>query len=396
MNSKNKLVVKFYSEEPLENIMSLLTYRPETLIFIGHKDNMITKKINSLKAFNQQVSKETQLQFIEVSRNNLHDIIDTITNILQDNPNCIFDLTGGSELILIALGCISANTTVRKVRIDPYTGTEIEIFDNEIKTFEHNNEIKIPDNMILHGGALTNKTGSYKEWRFTSEFCEDIRTMWNICRTMRGEWNKSCAIIDEMRKTAIPMEDGFVNLSKNAIGPAIDLLRRLNEAHLLKDFSETPKKVIYRFKNDMIRKVISKAGNILELHIYEVATRNNNIFTDAIIGAHIDWDGIIHDAENSGYDTINEIDVILMKEMIPIFISCKSGKAGGQSLHELATVTRRFGGKYARKALVMSRGSDDSTGTKFFKQRAKDMHIWIIDDIFRMSDEELLKKLKRI
>lgn len=146
----------------------------------------------------------------------------------------------------------------------------------------------------------------------------------------------------------------------------------------------------------MIKRIIGKAGNMLELHVYEVATRDGYIFSDAIIGAHIDWDGEIHDFEHPGYDTMNEIDVILMKNVCPIFISCKSGKAGGSALHELETVSRKFGGKYARKALVLAKACDDTTGTQYFKQRARDMHIWIIDDVFRLSDEQLLNKLKRI
>ena len=152
---------------------------------------------------------------------------------------------------------------------------------------------------------------------------------------------------------------------------------------MLKDYEEHGKKVMFRFKNNQIKKIIAKAGNMLELHVYEVATREGYLFSDAVIGAHIDWDGEVHDTMNPGYDTMNEIDVILMK-------------AGGNALHELETVSRKFGGKYARKALVLARACDNTTGTMFFKQRARDMHIWIIDDVFRMSDEQLLNKLKRI
>ena len=40
-------MVEFYSEEPLENVMAMIKYRPEKIIFLGHKDNMITKRINN-------------------------------------------------------------------------------------------------------------------------------------------------------------------------------------------------------------------------------------------------------------------------------------------------------------------------------------------------------------
>ena len=140
--------------------------------------------------------------------------------------------------------------------------------------------------------------------------------------------------------------------------------------------------------------------------MYEVASRRRDIFSDEIIGAMIDWNGDKSQQEkidfandyqrymNASYDTINEIDVILMQSCVPIFISCKSGKATSNSLHELQTVTSRFGGKYARKALVMALPCDESSsGTSFFKQRAKEMHIWVIDNVYSMTDDELLKKL---
>jgi hypothetical protein len=34
-----------------------------------------------------------------------------------------------------------------------------------------------------------------------------------------------------------------------------------------------------------------------------------------------------------------------------------------------------------------------SSGNSFFRERAKEMHIWVIDNIYHMTDEELLNKL---
>ena len=396
MAERTKVMVEFYAEEPLENVMAMIKYRPEKIIFLGHKDNMITKKINDLKDFRDRKCPDTELEFIEVPKNDLNGAIDILTEIMRDNPGVRFELTGGSELILIALGCIAARMNISKLRIDPFTGKEIDIRGDQVVTSDYHFNISIEEDIILHGGVLTSQTGSFSEWKFTEEFREDIRTMWDICKVNRGNWNKYCATIDELRKNTPNQKEGWVEIYKNPLGDAIHLLKDLEEQGLIKDYSETGKRVSFRFKNNMIRKVIGKAGNILELHVYEVATRDSYVFTDAIIGAHIDWDGEIHDFANPGYDTMNEIDVILMKNVFPVFISCKSGKAGGHALHELETVSRKFGGKYARKALILAKACDNTTGTMYFKQRAKDMKIWIIDDVFRLSDEQLFNKLKRI
>lgn len=392
---RTKVMVEFYSEEPLENVMAMIKYRPEKIIFLGHKDNMITKRINDIKQFRDNQCPKTELEFIEVPKDDLNEAIDMLTEIIRENPGVRFELTGGSELILIALGCIAARMDISKLRIDPFTGKEIDIRGSKVETSDYHFNIGIAEQIVLHGGALTPQTGSYAEWKFTEEFRGDIRILWDLCRKYKENWNKYCAIIDEQRKRAQGME-GVEEVYKNQIGNAIVMLEDLEELGMIKDYEEIGKKIRFKFKNNNVRKIIGKAGNILELHVYEVATRDGYLFSDAIIGAHIDWDGEIHDFNNPGYDTMNEIDVILMKNVCPIFISCKSGKVGGIALHELETVTRKFGGKYARKALIMGRACDNSTGTQYFKQRAKDMHIWLIDDVFRLSDEQLLNKLKRI
>lgn len=395
-----KVLVEMFSEEPLENVMAMMKYKPEKIIFLGHKDNMITKKIHDITHFRNIRCPKVELEFREVPKDDLNHAIEEITGIIRDYPGVKFELTGGSELMLIALGCVAARMDISKLRIDPFTGKEIDINGGKILTSDYKFHISIPEDIILHGGVLTEQTGSYSDWRFTDDFKADIRTMWELCKKYRGNWNKHCAKIDELRKSIPNQHEGWTQLYKKPLGDALFMLHDLRDLGLLKDYDEYGTRVEFRFKNDMIKRIIGKAGNILELHVYEVATREQYLFTDAIIGAHIDWDGETHYRERFSdrpyYDTMNEIDVILMKEVCPIFISCKSGKAGGNALHELETVSRKFGGKYARKALVLSKACDDTTGTLYFKQRAKDMHIWIIDDVFRLSDEQLLNKLKRI
>ena len=54
---RTKVMVEFYSEEPLENVMAMIKYQPEKIIFLGHKDNMITKRINDIINGNQTDSK---------------------------------------------------------------------------------------------------------------------------------------------------------------------------------------------------------------------------------------------------------------------------------------------------------------------------------------------------
>ena len=267
-------------------------------------------------------------------------------------------------------------------------------------------KITVAENIILHGGHLTAQTGS-NTWKFTDEFKRDIRAIWGMACQMKHKWNNYCSVIEDVFKDSPADETGYFNLSRNRLGSAEYMFERLNEANMLRDFRVEKNTISFRFKNDQIKNIVTKTGNLLELHVYEVASRRPDIFTDQVIGAVIDWnpkreDETEEDKEyrhyvHANYDTINEIDVVLMRSTIPTFISCKSGKAGSLALHELETVTSRFGGNYAKKVLVMATPCDKSqSGMSFFKQRAKDMHIWVLDNVYEMSDEKLLKNLIRI
>ena len=406
----NDTYVEFFSDEALENVMCLLEYKPKKIIYLGYKVTMVTRKIKSLRQFASIISPNTELEFIEVQRDNLDACIKALNSVSEKYPDAYYELTGGGEMLLIAFGFISASRELKTLRIDPYTGLEVNMLPG-MKPSQHRDKIQISvkENMILHGGQLTRQTGSYSTWSFTKEFKEDIRTIWDIARRLEHKWTRYCSVIEDVIKANPCDESGYYVLPKSSLGEAGTLFGKLNGKGMLKDFTQDNKRLRFRFKNSSIKHIVTKTGNILELHVYEVASRAPEVFTDRIIGAMIDWNGDKSESEkqtfasdyerymHSSYDTINEIDVILMRSTAPIFISCKSGKAGSNSLHELETVTRRFGGKYASKALAMAFPLESSNnGTSFFRERAKEMHIWVIDNIYHMSDEELLNKLIKL
>ena len=89
---------------------------------------------------------------------------------------------------------------------------------------------------------------------------------------------------------------------------------------------------------------------------------------------HIDWDGCIRYPEEA--DVLNEIDILTISGTVPTFMSCKSGRLDGNkalaALYELETVAKRFGGKYAKKTLVVTRPLGES-----YVLRAEEMGITI-------------------
>lgn len=88
---------------------------------------------------------------------------------------------------------------------------------------------------------------------------------------------------------------------------------------------------------------------------------------------------------------MNEIDVILMKNLIPIFISCKNGQIEIDELYKLNTVAEPFGGKYAKKVLIASEIDKMGKVGVYLKLRASEMGIRVIEDVDSMEETELKK-----
>ncbi|MBQ3225766.1 MAG: hypothetical protein IJB48_01775, partial [Clostridia bacterium] len=95
-------------------------------------------------------------------------------------------------------------------------------------------------------------------------------------------------------------------------------------------------------------------------------------------------------------DTKNEIDLLVMRKLIPIFISCKNGEVHKEALYELETVAEHYGGKYAKKMLLSTYVDNDDSSKGYILQRACDMGISVLCGIHDMSKAEIKERLRQL
>ena len=156
--------------------------------------------------------------------------------------------------------------------------------------------------------------------------------------------------------------------------------------------------VSFEYKNREIKEIIEKSGTVLELYV-DVAARETfdsdgtPMFNDVRTGIEIEWDRNPEKGED--YSTKNEIDVVLMKNSIPIFISCKNGQVDVDELYKLSTVAENFGGKNAKKVLIAP-NLDRIKGGEYIRLRARDMGITVLVDTETVSFDEFKKQLYEI
>jgi hypothetical protein len=145
------------------------------------------------------------------------------------------------------------------------------------------------------------------------------------------------------------------------------ILEECAKTGALEDFVHTKDQLSFRYQDEKIKDILWDAGSILEMHTYMEERKNAD---DCMVGVHLDWDGVIYN--HSLKDTLNEIDVLSLRGVIPTFISCKNGSVNQMALYELKTVADKFGGKYAKKVIAAPQGLNDTHSL-----RAKEMNIEI-------------------
>ena len=120
----------------------------------------------------------------------------------------------------------------------------------------------------------------------------------------------------------------------------------------------------------------------------ELNDLGNEVVDDILTGALIYWDN----DNPEDRDIVNEVDVIVMKGLVPVFVSCKNGTIEVDELYKLNTVATHFGGKYAKKVLVATNDAES------IRSRADEMHIKVVDKLITLDQDskDFRKKIKSI
>ena len=171
-------------------------------------------------------------------------------------------------------------------------------------------------------------------------------------------------------------------------------------------FSQDRQKISFIFKDEKIQQLFKTQGKIFELIIYH-EIKNSGLFDDVQTSVMISWetdvkgfDQLFRDrmaeAGGLGYaffkseqkklkdesfdgtalaSTDNEIDVVMMLGMKPIFISCKTGKKGWNDwLNEISSLSTHF---HAQPVLAVLKNLDLPTSNSFVS-RAKKIGVSLI------------------
>lgn len=403
--------VEFYDKNSIENICACLEMTPDKVILVGSDRKAIEKQAKNCQKVFLGRGQDVEFSYKPVSRWSTADIVETLEDIIKNNKDCVFGITGGDEMVIFALGMVCERNRDKNIQVHKINIENNIIHDCDMdgkKIGEYAPVLSVEENVQIYGGSID----AY-DWDMSTDFQKDIDNMWNICKVNPTSWNAQIGVFSTVKKRGTCRDDG---LTIEALVGDLEyyyenhdgsyhinggIKHQLIEKKLLSKCEEKEGKITITFKNKQVKKCLTQAGQVLEMKIYHMSRRlkdkrtNEYIYNDVRTGVTIDWDGYEQPVGSQIVDTVNEIDVLMMHSMVPVFVSCKNGGVSSDELYKLNTVAEQFGGKYAKKVLVSSCLSSLYNGEEV-KQRAKDMGIKIITDVNLMTDEKLANMLGNV
>lgn len=390
-------IIECFERSPVENIATCLSLSPDTLIFIG-KGEALREEIGRYRLFLQGRGLTTNILLRETDGTSITDITRILTDIITAGDECIIDLAGGDEIALAAAGAVYERYKdiypVSLQRFDVQTGAvEDSDGDGQIE-MQLRPQLSVGELVSLHGGSISTEHPPLED---------DPEPLWQVMIEDAGHFNRMVNALGELeRRAGVSSKERTVTLNLKKLSGEISsyadkralfdrLMDKLEEKNIITLHCRDEREFSYTYRTSLARYCLRKSGNTLECKTLLEARRLQKdgvpFFSDAQMGVTIDWDGITHHPTAGVQDTKNEIDVVLMHGLSPLFISCKNGGIDEEELYKLSTVTDRFGGQFAKKLLIATDFRPESVSAKrALLQRAEDMGILFEPDASALTE----------
>ncbi len=386
--------IEFFDNNAIENIFTCLALKPDRVILMGGDEELLLKHAQRYKAFTDEKGMNVEFAYSLIERNDVDEIVDVLADIVNTYDECVIDLTGGGELYLAAAGVIRERFSFRDIQMHhvDYISRTSEDVDGDgcSVTPDVMPKLSVEDCIKLYGGKVVS-TGETL-FRIGTDLVGDVNALWDICRKDPYAWNKmthitSAGKTDERDPLRMHYEGNTIKNKCAAenieYGEFQRFLSRLRTAKMIRTSFDASGYHI-AFKNDVVMNCLTVSGRTFELQIYNAARNyivdGDLFYNDVVNGIVMKWD----DALPATPDPMNEIDVMMIKGTVPVFVSCKNGQCGSDELYKLNTVAMRFGGKYSRKVLALSNPASGNIDS-LIRQRADEMGILLFENMRRLD-----------
>lgn len=371
------ILISQVDEHNESSILATKEFNPEKVYLI--KDRFNQDKANTLKIYYEKNFKNIKLEFFDVEEGNKNALEKIIEDVKE--KNIIVNLTEGKRINSLILLDICLKNRIKALYIDIKKQIMYEFKDNIAiyeKTFE---DLEIDDIVKASGGKIVEDSSELCNKKDLIYFSEEISRnlpLWHEHKQKLYESSIFEHDSNEPQRIYIHTQT-LENEEINLLDKILSKLKEMNEINYRKEND----KITVNFNNYYLKAFIFKSGTWLEIE--------TNKLINSIEEVDETKNGVMFLWDDENQSVRNELDVVAVKDSVPIFISCKdSDKYNEMALNELNVYATKFGGENAYKILVATKEPIKSP----VKIRAKEMGIHLI--IFDGNEEKLIKKVKEI
>lgn len=371
------LLINQLDEHNEGNILATIRYKANDVIFIRQKNQL--DLMNNIKNYYEKNFPTVKIEDVLIEEGE----IDKLSDLIKKNKSeqLIVNLTGGKRVNSLALLELSIKNNVKAIYTD-IKSKKIYTFKNGIDLiYEEFNDLDIDDIINAAGGALVEDSSELcrkKDLIYLSEQIYKNLDIWNKYKLKLYDTNIFKHIEEQPNKIHINMK----NLVQDEKIILKNILKKLEEMDELQ-YDEKIEHIEVTFLNKYIKGFIFKSGTWLEIATNNLINKINEI-DEAKNGVVFLW-------SNENRTVRNEVDVVAIKDSVPIIISCKdSEKYNEMALNELNVYANKIGGKNAYKILVATKEPSKVP----VSIRAKEMGIHIV--IFDGNENKFINRIKEI
>ena len=369
-------IIEIYDTEQIKNVIASLALNPDKLIFLCKK-KPIDHEIGNIKSFFRDINSSLEIVFFVFPSLDIQAINSTLEEIIKNNNDVVFELTGGFEPAVIVASRFCLEKNIPCFYVD-YNEKKPLIQLNSLHIGEFHMPNLTIDQILMLNGCQKKRHGHSQMDIKNKEQISDLLKIVDIALNNKSMWKnliRYFQFVTKDAKSSLNFKSKYkIMRSKNhdifIPHKAMEYLDSQSLISINKKLS-TNDEVYFRFKNEMVKNLLKSDGFWLEFYTYYMADKINH-FDDIDMSSVIDWN------RSSGgvQDPINEIDIILVRGITPIFISCKTSVPTAFDLYEIKSLAERFGGSMAKAVLVTS---SDLNENKSYFVRARELNIRIIE-----------------
>ncbi len=388
-----KTLIELYDDRPMENVLGAEMFRPERTVFICPSEVAGSEAMKkSLERYFQSRGVETRPVFVPVNMLDTAEVVSALRGVLERYEDCAIDIAGGTDSALFAAGMVAGG---ENVPVFTYSHKRDTFYNIKNAPFADclpcGVSLTCADCFLMAGGSLL---PGRENNSLLKDALGDMDGLWKVYCRFRKEWHSAVTYIQRisqgLEKELTARGETTVKGDRGQVSANRELLAMLEKNGLIQGLEMRGGEVSFRFKSSLVRFWLRDVGSALETHVYRSCV-SSGLFGDVILSAAVNW----HYGARGGGNVTNEIDVMAVRGVKPIFISCKATEIRTEALNELAILRDRFGGAGSYAAIV-STANTTSRNNASMRARAQELNINVIGTGDARDAEKLARRFAGI